>query len=71
LLSPQEERRLYEKGEELLHERDWVFDVMRIRRTKQASMNKTKAPENQNGGGRSLLRTKSKGRVGRKVNYAE
>jgi len=39
LLGPQEEQRLYDEGEELLHETvDWVFDIMRFREWKKGSM---------------------------------
>ncbi len=31
LLSPSEEQELYDKGEELLNETDWVFDIQRMR----------------------------------------
>jgi hypothetical protein len=69
LLSPQEERRLYEKGEELLHETDWVFDIMRFRELKQKSM--VNRASKKNGGRNSLGRTASEGRLRRQVNYAE
>ena len=68
-MNPEEERRLYEKGEELLHETDWVFDIMRLRECKQRSM-ENRAPK-KNGGRNSLGRTASEGRLRRQVNYAE
>lgn len=32
LLSPEEEEGLYEKGQKLLNERDWVLDILRLRK---------------------------------------
>jgi hypothetical protein len=38
LLSEEEEKELHEKGEELRKERDWVYDVMRLRKLKLKHM---------------------------------
>lgn len=38
LLSEEEEQELHEKGEELRKERDWVYDVMRLRKLKLKQM---------------------------------
>jgi len=70
LLSPQEEWRLYEKGEDLLQEREWVFDVMRMRNLKEQTFVKNRALKQ--GAGKNLLgRTASEGRMKKQVNYAE
>lgn len=69
LLSPEEEWGLYEKGEELLHETDWVFDIMRFRECKQKLM-VNRVPKKSSGRS-SLGRTASEGRLRRQVNYAE
>jgi hypothetical protein len=37
-MSDEEERELHEKGEELRKERDWVYDVMRLRKLKLKQM---------------------------------
>ena len=70
LLSPQEEQCLFEKGEVLLRETDWVFDIMRLRKVKQSSMMKNRDPK-KSGRRNSLGRTASEGRMRRQVNYAE
>jgi len=68
LLSPQEEWRLYEKGEDLLQEREWVFDVMRMRNLKEQTFMKNQALKK--GAGKSSLgRTASEGRMRKQVNY--
>ena len=38
LLSDKEEMELHEKGEELLRERDWVNDVVRLRKLKMMGL---------------------------------
>lgn len=38
LLSDKEETELHEKGEELRKERDWVYDVMRLRKLRLKQM---------------------------------
>ena len=70
LLSPQEEWRLYEKGEDLLQEREWVFDVMRMRNLKEQTFMKNRALK-QGASKNSLGRTASEGRMKKQVNYAE
>ena len=66
LLSPEEEKKLYDEGNGLLEERDWVHDVLRVRRrmlefrAKRAEEGATKRASSS----RSGRRTKS-------VNYAE
>lgn len=37
-MSEEEEQELHEKGEELRKERDWVYDVMRLRKLKLKQM---------------------------------
>lgn len=43
LLPDEEEKALHEKGQELLKERDWVYDVMRLRTLKVQQMKKSQA----------------------------
>lgn len=40
LLSPEEEKDLYEKGQELLEKTDWVLDIMRMRQWLERAKNK-------------------------------
>ncbi|RXW22805.1 hypothetical protein EST38_g3051 [Candolleomyces aberdarensis] len=62
MLSPEEEEELYEEGEKLLQERDWVHDVLRVRQRLNGMGAKT--DEDGQAKSRSGRRTKT-------VNYAE
>lgn len=68
MLSPEEERDLYSKGEQLLAKRDWVHDITRLRRIlTEQNEKKLKAAMRQKSGSTS---TRSR-RVMRLVNYTE
>lgn len=62
----EEEKRLYERGEQLLKETDWVMDVMRIRRAVEGAKGKKGSIATDSGAknkGKDLRKTRS-GRVG-------
>jgi len=48
LLSPAEEEDLYQEGQTLLNETDWVFDILRYRQMKQRML-QSKIPKGKNG----------------------
>ncbi|KAF8163660.1 hypothetical protein B0H34DRAFT_795339 [Crassisporium funariophilum] len=69
-LSPTEEEQLYQQGQKLLEERDWVFDIMRIRAIQLKALAKTK----KGSGAQSHKRTGSTSRPRRNVgniNYVD
>ncbi|KAF9479266.1 hypothetical protein BDN70DRAFT_993562 [Pholiota conissans] len=53
LLSEEQEQKLYEQGEDLLQERDWVMDVMRLRRTLEVLNGKKNTSTMNNGHSRN------------------
>jgi hypothetical protein len=68
LLSPEEEQRLFDAGEELLNQRDWVWDVKRLRATKEKIYLKKLAKKS--GGDLDSANSRA-GRTRKKVNYGD
>ena len=66
LLSEDEEQLLYEKGQELLEERDWVMDIIRLRKKEEAE-HRASNPL----GPRGNQTVSRKGRTLTRKNYAE
>ena len=72
LLPEEEEKELHEKGEELLQERDWVYDVMRLRTLKVQQMKKSQPSLTRNGAnGKTTKRGRPKRNVAMPKSYME
>jgi hypothetical protein len=71
-LPQEEEKELHEKGEELLQERDWVYDVMRLRTLKVQQMKKSQASMTRHGAnGKTTKRGRPKRNVAMPKSYLE
>ncbi|KAH6908317.1 hypothetical protein BKA70DRAFT_1279295 [Coprinopsis sp. MPI-PUGE-AT-0042] len=68
LLSPEEEQKLFNDGEELLNQRDWVWDVLRVRETKEKIYERKLAKRS---GGDLESANSRAGRTRKKVNYGD